>query len=72
MKPYEEAVDIWLSFYELLPDGVYSDEGAKSEAKKYATICVDRMLAFISGFPEDIMLHIKPYWQSVKTEIEKL
>lgn len=92
MKPYEEAVDLWLSFYELLPDGIYSNEGAKSEAKKYALICFSRILSIVPQKKEwrkETLLQMeamldnpddfdKPqsdiynYWQSVKTEIEKL
>lgn len=71
MTPKEKAEDLWLGFYELLPDSVYSNEGAKAEAKKYALICVEEIINDTdSSSPfEGERLN---YWQSVKTEIEKL
>lgn len=44
MTPKEKAQDLWLQYYELLPDGVYSDHAAKQEAKRFAIIAVDEIL----------------------------
>lgn len=64
MTPKEKAQDLWLTYYELLPDGVYSNEAAKQEAKKFALITIDEILK--------IQVVKNGYWQQVKTEIEKL
>lgn len=67
MTPKEKAKDLWLTYYELLPDGIYSNEAAKEEAKRFALIAVDEILKLNLNDGYD-----KEYWQQVKTEIENL
>jgi hypothetical protein len=76
IQPKEKAQDLWLTYYELLPDGIYSNEAAKIEAKKFATIAVNEVLEATkeavlpmggaTGYDYD------SYWLDVKSEIEKL
>lgn len=71
MTPKQKAQDLWLSYYELLPDGIYSNEGAKAEAKRFALIAVDELINDTdSSSPFEV--ERLEYWQQVKTEIEKL
>jgi hypothetical protein len=85
MTPKEKAQDLWLKYYELLPDGIYSTQAAKIEAKNYALIAVDEIIEVHSqlegGFDTIDWLNLSvysavgyslEYWQDVKTEIEKL
>ncbi len=78
MDAQEQAQDLWLTFYELLPDGVYSDHAAKAEAKRFAIICVDKILSSAPtrpSFGADIYENEKQaveYWQQVKQEIENI
>jgi hypothetical protein len=74
MTPKEEAQSLWLEYYELLPDGIYSTQAAKIEAKKYALIAVDKCINLHFNLESDrngIGESFK-YWQKVKTEIENL
>lgn len=74
MTPKEKALDLWLCFYERLPDGIYSNEAAKIEAKGYAIICVNKLLEESSAavYHPDRGCDDESYWQQVKTEIENL
>lgn len=80
MTPKEQAQDLWLTYYELLPDGIYSNEATKAEAKKLVLITVNKIIEASPSKPiqsdsgtfgEDINLSIK-YWKEVKTETENL
>jgi len=42
------------------------------DAKQCALIAVDEIIELLNGFPNNINCHIIPYWNEVKTEIEKL
>ena len=44
MTSKEKAEDLWLSYYQLLPDGIYSDYAAKMESKKFALIAVNEII----------------------------
>ena len=65
MTPKEKAEDLFVTFYQRLPDSVYSDDGAKHEAKQCSLIAVDQVMLALNGY--DFY-----YWQQVKQEIEKL
>jgi len=65
MTPKEKAEDLFVTFYQRLPDYVYSDDGAKKEAKEFALIVVDEVMLALNGY--DFY-----YWQQVKQEIQKL
>ena len=60
-------------------DGIYSNEAAKEEAKRFALIAVDEILFEVSyNIKLDWMPERKDstdffeYWQQVKTEIDNL
>jgi hypothetical protein len=82
MTPKEKAEDLFLTFYQRLPDSVYSDDGAKHEAKQCALITVDEILQAESSLWEkasNMAYRLSyeqttdfTYWQQVKQEIEKL
>lgn len=70
MKPKEKAQDLWVKYYERLPDSIYSNYAAKMEAKYFALIAVNEILDTLyyyevsNGYTDD--------WEEVKKEIEKL
>lgn len=76
MDAQEQAQDLWLTFYELLPDGVYSNEAAKQEAKKFALIAANEaekaeynvLVKF--GFVSPS--YKSSYWKQIKQEIENI
>lgn len=76
MDAQEQAQDLWLTFYELLPDGVYSNEAAKQEAKKFALIAANEaekaeynvLVKF--GFVSPS--YKSSYWKQIKEEIENI
>jgi hypothetical protein len=73
MTPKEKAQGLWLEYYELLPDGIYSTQAAKIEAKKYALIAVKLRLDGHFPFTSiEYGLDSLEYWEAVKTEIKKL
>jgi hypothetical protein len=71
MTPKEKAEDLFITFYQRYPDVIYTDEGAKIEAKFCALFCVDEILNnyyknhFKTGKKID-------YWIEVKNELNKL
>jgi len=65
MTPKEKAEDLFITFYQRYPDSIYSNEGAKMEAKFCALFCVDEIL---HTCVESMMY----YWQEVKNELNKL
>lgn len=67
MTPKEKAEDLFVKYYERLPDDTYSNEGAKSEAKECALIAVNEILDMPLIDVQD-----EYYWGKVKEEIEKL
>ena len=44
LTPKEEAENLWLTYFELLPDGFYSDAAAKEEAKKLALVMINKLI----------------------------
>jgi hypothetical protein len=70
MTPKEKGIDLFVKYYERLPDDTYSNEGAKSEAKECALIAVDEIFFAIQDLPLDEVNW--NYWQEVKQEINKL
>ena len=69
MTPEQKAKDLFLRYYELLPNYVYSRDGATYEAKRFALIAVEEIT--------DILLKLSnlrelSYYEEVKQEIEKL
>ena len=76
MTPKEKAIELWLSYYELIDD-CYSSKAAKGIAKQFALIAVDEILNSIpsSGYWHTYSVEIPSaitYWQEVKQELEKL
>lgn len=71
MTPKEKAVDLWLTYYERLPDSVFSNESAKQEAKQLALITVDEIVKYKPREPMDYT-DTKGWWKEVKREIEAL
>lgn len=70
--PKEYAIDIWLTYFERLPDGVYSDWALKLEAKRFSKIDVSNT---IKALEEDAMLvkqSKRDWWNQVLTEIDNL
>ena len=65
MTPKDKAEDLFVTFYQRFPDSIYSNEGAKTEAKWFALNTVDEVMKALNGY--DFY-----YWQQVKQEIEKL
>ena len=73
MTPKEKADDLFVKYYERLPDDIYSNEGAKSEAKQYALIAVNEIIKQYTTQLVQLKLNsIIGYWQEVKQEIQKL
>jgi hypothetical protein len=66
MTPKEKAEDLFVTFYQRLPDSVYSNNGAKSEAKQCALICCNEVLGYMGADRGTA------FWNEVKQEIEKL
>jgi len=75
MTPKEKAIELWLSYYELIDD-CYSSKAAKGIAKQYALIAVDEILKANPIIPLQFMLESESldaaneYWQEVKQELE--
>lgn len=82
MTPKEKAQDIFVKYYERLPDSIYSNYAAKMEAKHFSLIAVDEIIESYKGIYDDsIMLYerysgipsyegMRYYWDEVKKEIE--
>jgi hypothetical protein len=71
VTPKEKAEDLFVTFYQRYDDSIYSNEGAKTEAKFCALICVDEVLNHHSQ--EQGLYRIdRYYWQEVKNELDKL
>jgi hypothetical protein len=72
MTPKEKAIELWLSYYELIDD-CYSSKAAKGIAKQFALIAVDEVLNDDWFIPnrEDLLAR-KEYWEEVKKEINNL
>jgi hypothetical protein len=79
MTPKEKAQDLWVKYYERLPDSIYSNYAAKMEAKYFALIAVDEI---IESNPYKVSLEGKfltehitydiNYWEEVKKEMAKI
>ena len=65
MTPYSKAVDLFNDYYSYLKANLMYDEEAREDAKQCALIAVEE----ISQHCYQVM---KPFWQEVKQEIEKL
>jgi predicted alpha-1,6-mannanase (GH76 family) len=71
MTPKEKAIDLFVKYYERLPNDTYSNEGAKSEAKECALIAVDEILKDREEI-DGMRVINDPYWSKVKEEIKNL
>ena len=71
MTPKEKAEDLFVKYYERLPDDTYSNEGAKSEAKECALIAVDEILHSLS-YKMSSNIEELDYYNEVRQEIENL
>jgi hypothetical protein len=74
LTPKEKAKELTNSLYQPLG---YLQCGVSSnmmweQAKKFATICVDEILAIIHLIREAIGIESDGYWEQVQSEIEKL
>lgn len=67
MTPKEKAEDLFITFYQRYPDVIYTDEGAKIEAKFCALFCVDEIRDKVP-----LISDIQQYWIEVKNELNKL
>jgi len=65
MTPKEKAEDLFITFYQRYPDSIYSNEGAKIEAKFCALVVIDEVISALMGY--DFY-----YWNDVKNELDKL
>ena len=74
MTPFEKATDLLVTFMERFPDGEYSQEAAKSEAKFCAGIVIDEILSLkmIHVMGHDDQFNEYGYWEQVKQELKKL
>jgi len=65
MKTKEKAEELFKQYYSYLKANLMYDEEAREDAKQCALIAVDEILKHCY----EVM---KPFWQEVKQEIEKL
>ena len=65
MTPKEKAEDLFVTFYQRYDDSIYSNEGAKIEAKYCALVVIDEVMNALMGY--DFY-----FWHEVKTELDKL
>ena len=65
MTPKEKAINLFNNYYSYLKANLMYDEEAREDAKQCALKAVDE----ISQHCYEVM---KPFWQEVKQEIEKL
>lgn len=77
MTAKEKAQDLWLKYYELLPDGVYSNKAAKIEAKILALIAAIEITDALKqygdeNFETQNMDRTLFWWDLVKAEIKKI
>jgi hypothetical protein len=70
MTPKEKATDIFLKYYEMLPNSIYSDDATKSEAIQCALIVVEEILNN-DGFTK-FDIYLTEYWEEVKKELLNL
>ena len=73
-SPKEKAEDLFVTYYQRFPDSIYSNEGAKTEAKYCALIAVNECIELhfnLNGDTNGIGESFK-FWNEVKEEIEKL
>jgi hypothetical protein len=73
MTPKEKAIELWLSYYELIDD-CYSSKAAKGIAKQFALIAVDEMIKLLVDLSNNNFTYLTEvmYYQKVKQELEKL
>lgn len=77
-SPKYKAEDLFVTYYQRFPDSIYSNEGAKAEAKWFASNTVDEIINTLNRDIRDldvrgnILLDLIEYWREVKQEIDKL
>lgn len=73
-----KAIDLFISYFQRLPNYVYTDLGANKEAKELALIAVNEIIRTLNEDIRDldvrgsVLLDLIEYWQEVKKEIKKL
>jgi len=78
MKAKEQALDLFVKFYQLIPDYAIEDnEIASGLAKQCAIICVQEMESILTAYGDDKfelqnMDYMWRYLDDVKNEIEKI
>lgn len=78
MTTREKAIDLFLLYFERLPNYIYTNLGAKKEAKEFALIAVDEIIRTLNEDIRDldvrgnVLLDLIEYWEEVKKEIKKL
>ena len=72
MTTKEKATDLFIKYYERLPNDTYSDEGAKLEAKQCALIAVDEIIDAVDWHEFEVPNDVLHYYFEVKREIQKL
>jgi hypothetical protein len=73
-SPKDKAEDLFVTYYQRFPDSIYSNEGAKAEAKYCALIAVNECIELhfnLNGDTNGIGESFK-FWHEVKQEIDKL
>lgn len=73
MTPKEKAIELWLSYYELIDD-CYSSKAAKGIAKQYALIAVDEIIKLLVDLSNNNFTYLTEvmYYQKVRQEIENI
>ncbi len=77
MTPKGKAIDLFISYFQRLPNYVYTDLGANKEAKELALIAVNEIIRTLNEDIRDldvrgsVLLDLIEYWQEVKKEIKK-
>ncbi len=73
MTPQEKAIELWLSYYELIDD-CYSSKSAKGIAKQFALIAVDEIIKLLVDLSNNNFTYLTEvmYYQKVRQEIENI
>jgi hypothetical protein len=75
-SPKEKAGKLFVTYYQRFPDSIYSNEGAKAEAKYCALVVVDAIIKECYNWngSDNVQWETNrfDYWNEVKQEIDKL
>jgi hypothetical protein len=75
-SPKDKAGELFVTYYQRFPDSIYSNEGAKAEAKYCALVVVDEIIKECYNWngSDNVQWETNrfDYWNEIKQEIEKL